>query len=210
MDPNRKAELRNIYKDLFDEQLIEIARNDEGEYESAAVETALAELSGRGITDIDSDEESSATVQDDLRLDMPMGLVDRERLAISGPSIEIARFAASETADIERIFLDHDIPFEIYGADGASGAGCSQEFVFHVAEAAFVSAISLLKQYFGLGSEGAGQVFSGQCPACGAEVINAQECTDCGLALIGQHSCGCGGSCSEHPFETFLKQNGLL
>lgn len=195
MDIHGRQELRKAYEELADEVLIEISQNTNQEYEAAAVETAKVVLDERGV--------NASYINDKLT-----GKSGSSGAVIEGPSIEIPRFSADETAAIEEIFNENRLPYEIHEAATASCSGCGcNEYVFHVPEESFSAAVEILRDYYLSGvEEGAAADFSGTCPACGTELVKVEACTDCGLTLSVGHS----ASLENHPFIKFLKQNNLL
>lgn len=206
----RKEELRKTYESFVDEILIEIAQNVNQEYEDYAAEIAKIELSKRGIeVSYDSDEKIDQDHEDDY--DEGRGKkrsFNRLKKKLSGPSVEIPRFPHEESLDIDEIFVENNIPYEKRTVTTAVGPeGGRHEYVFHVSKDAFPTAIQLLKEYFGIGiKERSTGTYSGKCPACGTELRNVKECTECELTLAGDHL----AFLENHPFVIFLKHHHLL
>jgi len=209
MEKPGRQELQQTYEDLADEVLIGIARNVDQEYEDVAVETAHAVLEKRGVDVPDSD----GAVKDCSHhhgfssCSASAGL-NRANKKLSGPIVEVPKFSAGETHDIEEIFVGNNIPCEIHPVAGKSCSSCrDEEYVFHVPEESFAFAIKLVKDYYAeIAQESSSRYFSGECPACGTRVVNVKECSDCGLSLVVDYS----ESLARHPFMSFLKQNNLL
>lgn len=195
MDTPGREELRKAYAELADEILMDISQNVNREYEASAVEVAKAVLDERGVN------------LPDLKNNTPR-LSNGSGAVITGPFLEIPRFSAEECAAIEDVFNDNSLTYERHEVAAAScgGCGCS-EYVYHVPEESFGSAVEVLKEYYLTGTEeGESSRYSGTCPACGTELERVEECTDCGLTLAVDHA----KSLENHPFIRFLKQNNLL
>lgn len=195
MDMPGKEELQKTYEDLADEVLIEIARDLNQEYEDAAVKTARVVLDSRGVNIPDEIEESVESL-------------NRSGEALPGPLLEIPKFSAEEASAIEDIFIENNIAYERHPVAGSSCSSCRcDESAFHVQEAAFNSAIELLKKFFMSGAdEESLSYFSGECPACGTKLSNVEKCTDCGLTLAVDYA----ESLENHPFIKFLKRSKLI
>ena len=195
MDMPGREELQEIYEDLADEVLIEIARNVNQEYEDAAVQTAGVVLDSRGVNIPDAVEERVESL-------------NRSGEALQGPLLEIPKFSSEEAAAIENIFVENNIAYERHPVAGSSCSSCRcDEYAFHVQEESFHSAIELLKKYFMAGAdEEPLSYFSGECPACGTKLLNVEKCTDCGLTLAVDYA----ESLENHPFIKFLKRSGLM
>ncbi len=194
MDMPGRQELQKTYEDLTDEVLIEIARNVNQEYEDAAVEAARVVLDSRSVNIPDAVKETVKSL-------------NRSGEALPGPLVEIPKFSAEEATAIEDIFIENNIAYERHPVAGSSSSSCRcDESAFHVQEAAFHSAIELLKKYFMTGAdEEPLSYFSGECPACGTKLLNVEKCTDCGLTLAVDYA----ESLENHPFIKFLKRSSL-
>ncbi len=209
MDTPGRQELQKTYEDLADEVLIGIARNVNQEYEDVAVETAHLVLEKRGVDIPDRDGATEdCTDQHGISSCSASVRLNRANEKLPGPLVKVPKFSAGEVPDIEEIFLENNIPYEIHPVTGKSCSSCtSEEYAFHVPEESFSSAIKLLKDYYALRDEGSSsRYFSGECPACGTRGVNVKECPDCGLTLAVDYA----ESLAMHPFMIFLKQNNLL
>ena len=212
MDTPGRHELQKTYEDLHDEILLEIAQNVNHEYEKVAVEVARIELDKRGIDVPDSDDVIGQYNNYDVN-ESGGQKASLENLKwfgekLTGPLIEIPRFSAEESVDIERLLSENKLPYEKRAVTITVGPeGGYHEYLFYVPRESFHTVITLLKEYFMvIVKETSTNYFSGKCPACGSELVNVENCTDCGLTLAGDYS----GFFGNHPFMIFLKQNGLL
>jgi hypothetical protein len=212
MEMPRRQELQKIYEELIDEILIEIAQNFNQEYETIAVEVAKAELDKRGI-DIPGPNEGQEPHSDYIGCLPENQGYEREDYKqsgrkLTGPVIEIPRFKAEETSEIERIFAENGIDYERHAVrvKSCSSCGCN-EYIYHVSNDSFHNALDLLKEHYMIGNEKEmSSKFSGTCPACGTEIVNVEKCTDCGLTLGVDYS----EIIEKHPFVMFLRSNNLL
>lgn len=119
--------------------------------------------------------------------------------------IEIPRFSSSQLNDISHYFGQEGVPFDYKGVTtSVSKFGGKTEFFLLVEEEHFGHAVELLMNYFGIAPELS--TFEGVCPACNTEIKGPAECPDCGLSL----SIGIPSQTKEHPFYSFLDENGLL
>jgi hypothetical protein len=209
MDLPDREELKRLYDDLANEVLIDIAQNEYGEYEKPAEEAALSVLKKRGVAIPAPDgpqpgsDLSSCSCCADGR---PAAGPQQGGKELTGPVVEIPRFTAEETAEVERIFLENGIDYSRQAVKVQSCSSCASEYVYHVREDAFHRAVRLLKDYYHeMADAASASTFSGQCPACGTEVSVVKECTECGLALTVDLS----GTLENHQFFQFLKQCDL-
>jgi hypothetical protein len=76
-----------------------------------------------------------------------------------------------------------------------------ERYIIEVPSDFFLPALEVLKNYFGLNEEGDGELYTGECPACGYSMENETHCPDCGLNLA---SSPFGNSM--HPFFAFLEE----
>ena len=211
MDMPGRQELRKTYEELPDEILIEIATNTGREYEDAAAEVARTALDNRGVSIPGAEEDAEGC---DIDGHSPRG---RKATAesvkwygekLTGPLVEIPRFAMEESVEIEGIFAENNIPHEKRAVTIAVGpAGGNHEYLFYVPRDSLNSAVEILKQYYlGAAEVQSSGYYSGECPACGTRLDKVEACSDCGLTLAGDYSEFLGG----HPFFIFLKNNRLL
>ncbi len=190
-----RDELRKMYEDLADEVLLDIAQNIKEEYENVAVEVARNELDKRGVDIQLSVKEESGTL-------------NQSGKNLEGPLVEIPGFSAEESLAIDEIFTENNIPFEKQAVTSVSCSGCGcEEYAYYVERRSFTPAVELLKEYFMAGIEmESSNCFSGECPACGTDLMNVEKCTDCGLTLALDNS----QLLEKHSFILFLKRHNLL
>ena len=210
MDQPDRQELKRLYEDLADEVLIDIAQNENGDYEKPAEETALSVLKDRGVAIPAQDGPQAGDSFSSCSCcagEGPSAGPQGGGNELKGPVVEIPRFKAEETADVERIFSETGIDYKRHAVkvQSCSSCGCD-EYVYHVREDSFHEAVRVLKDYYHEMAEAASvSTFSGQCPACGTEVSGVKECTECGLTL----SVDLSGTLENHQFFQFLKRNNL-
>jgi hypothetical protein len=120
--------------------------------------------------------------------------------------IRISRFNLAEYKDIFEILKDAGIPFQAKPEIISIGvAGGYHEYHIFVSKEDVRQTIRLLKKYFGL-IKIEPEPLSGECPACGFEVVKQLVCPDCGLSFWPNPS----RPDDEHPFVEFLTERGLL
>jgi hypothetical protein len=122
--------------------------------------------------------------------------------------IGIPRFTQNEIEELVVLLKGSGIPFELKGVSGAvSRFRGTKDYIICVSEEAFSKTIEALKLYYGF-IDGSYERFTGSCPACQAEAVDAAECSECGLAFVTDPYELMAG----HPFCIFLKkleaQNG--
>jgi hypothetical protein len=106
---------------------------------------------------------------------------------------------------VERLFHARGIQYAMRTLHlGATQYRGVHAYTFLVPENQFDLAISVLKDWIGLGAEPA--LYTGECPACGCAVEDAARCPDCDLNLSGSYS----EVTPRHPFLAFLKHEKLL
>jgi hypothetical protein len=118
---------------------------------------------------------------------------------------EIPRFDQEQYSQICRLFNDNNIPFEAVPVQISSYShGGYHEYNFHVTDEYFLTAIEILKDYFGF-IHYEKIVFSGVCPACSYNVEQKFACPECELSFNPIPAL----NWDEHPFCIFLKQHNL-
>jgi len=206
MEISRKQELRELYEEMDEATLIQIARNEDREFEDEASEIAKSELKVRGITEIMHEPESDERAGSD-----DSGIEDHRENGhlsgadsigeISGETIDIPGFSFNEISQIRLILDDNQIPYEIDHNTASTG----EEYLFRVPDSFFQITIDLLKDLLRIGQRvEAG--YTGECPACGAGLENVCDCTECGLVLFQDFT----EALDNHTFVIFLKDNDLL
>ncbi len=212
MEPSRIRELKEIYSQLEDDPLINIALNDDSEYEAEAVEIATNELNNRGITKKDifnkNEKNSAAKEITNTNNEEPVQIEDSINSEnISGPVSRITRFSQKEIADIHKILEVNDISHNILSVPAVDCHNrCSTQYEIDVSQNSFEKTISLLKDFFEIDvSMDMAQGYTGECPACGTHQENVDECVDCGLMLTGNPS----EIFKNHAFIHYLKENNL-
>ena len=200
MEISRKQELTALYEQIDENTLIQIARNENKEFEDEASEIAKSELKVRGITEKLIQSESDEEIIEDYTEKDP--LADYNGMGeISGVLLDIPGFSLNEISQIRLVLDDHQIPYEI----DRNSESAVEEYLFRVPDSFFQITIDLLKDLLRVG-QGAESGYTGECPACGKDLDNVCECTECGLVLSRDFT----EILDKHPFVVFLKGNDLL
>jgi len=113
---------------------------------------------------------------------------------------EIWKFSGEEAEKIKELFAEKEIIFRelvlCYGHPDYPSY--REEVSFEVLERQLQEAVEIIQGFFGLGS---GSGFTGECPACGIEIENANVCPECGLNLEMDPN----EIIKYHPFGEFLE-----
>ena len=103
--------------------------------------------------------------------------------------------------------MDEDIPFENESVTVYAGSyGGAAEYLFHVPDDFYSSAIEVIRKYYGLNQHQDNELNLEYCPGCNSKILNPKECSECGLSL----SYSPEETMGEHPFYIYLKQQDLI
>ena len=119
----------------------------------------------------------------------------------------IPRFSSEDTGEIESLLKNEGIPCEadsVHIYAGSYGAGV--EYLIYVPNEFYLSAIEVIKKYYGLNQGQDNEQDLEFCPACNSKILNQKECSECGLSFSYTPE----ESMKEHPFYIYLKQQNLI
>ena len=138
---------------------------------------------------------------------LPMSAGDQQAKDRSGQQVrEIPMFNHEQTLNIRSIFQRNKVAYQTKTIQtGAHIFAGWHAYIFVVERDQFDRAIELIKEYFGINPE-AKETYSGECPACGAQVVDSSRCPDCDLNFSSDLS----KIMKDHPFYIFLEKHNLL
>ncbi|MBU0754990.1 MAG: hypothetical protein KJ645_07600 [Planctomycetes bacterium] len=122
------------------------------------------------------------------------------------PTREIPMFRQDQALQIQSILNENGVDFQTRTIQlGANIFAGWHAYIFIVPVNQFQRVVDLIKDFFEIHPE-TNELFTGDCPACGARVENKPRCPECDLNFTSDRS----KVMSKHPFFIFLEQNNLI